>query len=140
MGALTLQSTSSGSHAIIDFVTGNTANGSSLVFSSLVGGNGGFLDIKNWTGTAGSDNSATGNDRLLFATNPGLTNAQLANIAFFDDSNTAFAVGGTLIAYGNEFELVPVPEPGTWVAAALALGAIGFSQRRRLARACTRAS
>jgi len=30
---------------------------------------------------------------------------------------------------------VPVPEPGTWVAAALALGVIGFSQRKRV-RAC----
>jgi autotransporter-associated beta strand protein len=135
MGALTLTSTSSGSHATIDFLTG--ANGSSLVFSSLVGGNGAFLDIKNWTGTAGSDNSATGNDRLLFAADPGLTNAQLANIAFFNDSNVAFTVGGTLIAYGNEFELVPVPEPSTWLAAALALGAVGFSQRKRV-RGCAR--
>src|SRR5207302_8448656 len=53
MGALTLTATSSGSHATFDFLTG--PNGSSLVFSSLVGGNGAFLDIKNWTGTAGSD-------------------------------------------------------------------------------------
>ena len=35
---------------------------------------------------------------------------------------------------GN-FDLVAVPEPSTWLAAGLALGAIGFSQRRRL-RAC----
>jgi fibronectin-binding autotransporter adhesin len=35
---------------------------------------------------------------------------------------------------GN-FELVAVPEPGTWFAAVLALAAIGFSQRKRL-RAC----
>jgi autotransporter-associated beta strand protein len=137
MGALTLTSTSSVSHATFDFLAG--ANGSSLVFggspASLVGGNGAFVDIKFWTGTAGSDNSLTGNDRLLFAINPSLTNAQLANYQFFNDAGTAFAIGGTIIAYGNEFELVPVPEPSTWVAAALALIAIGFSQLRKRSRA-----
>ena len=30
------------------------------------------------------------------------------------------------------FDLVAVPEPSTWFAAALALGAIGFAQRKRL--------
>jgi autotransporter-associated beta strand protein len=33
---------------------------------------------------------------------------------------------------GNDFVLTAVPEPSTWLAAALALGAIGFSQRKRL--------
>jgi len=33
------------------------------------------------------------------------------------------------------FEIVAVPEPGTWFAAVLALAAIGFSQRKRL-RVC----
>jgi fibronectin-binding autotransporter adhesin len=32
----------------------------------------------------------------------------------------------------NQLLLKPIPEPSTWVAAALTLGAIGFSQRRRL--------
>ena len=129
MGALTLQTTSSVSRATIDFLTG--ANGSTLAFSSLVGGNGAFLDIKNWTGTAYTDNGATGNDRLLFGVDPGLTAAQLANVRFFDDSG-AFIGAGEIIGYGNMFELVAVPEPSTWMAAALALGAIGFSQRKRL--------
>jgi len=129
LGALTLQSTTSLLHATIDF--GSGANGSSLVFSSLVGGNGAFLDIKNWTGTPFTDNSATGNDRLLFGIDPGLTAAQLANVRFFDDSG-AFIGAGEIIGYGNMFELVAVPEPSTWLAAALALGAIGFSQRKRL--------
>jgi hypothetical protein len=30
------------------------------------------------------------------------------------------------------FDLIAVPEPSTWLAAALALGAIGFSQRKRV--------
>jgi PEP-CTERM motif len=138
MGALTLTSTSAGSHATFDFLTG--ANGSSLVFSSLASGSGAFVDIKFWTGTIGSDTGATGNDRLLFATDPGLTNAQLANYQFYNDAGTAFAVGGTIIVYGNEFELVPVPEPSTWVGGALALSALGFMQRRRLARVLKRTS
>ena len=33
---------------------------------------------------------------------------------------------------GNDFVLTAVPEPSTWLAAALALGAIGFSQRKRV--------
>jgi len=51
------------------------------------------------------------------------------------------SIGGYLwvVSYtggdGNDFLLVAVPEPSTWLAAALALGAIGFSQRKRL-RAC----
>jgi hypothetical protein len=36
--------------------------------------------------------------------------------------------GGT----GNDFVITAVPEPSTWLAAALALGAIGFSQRKRV--------
>jgi hypothetical protein len=131
MGALTLTSTSAGSHATIDFLTG--ANGSSLVFSSLSGGSGAFLDIRNWTGLLATDDSATGNDRLLFAANPSLTNAQLANFQFFNDSGTTIGSGATIITYGNEFEVVPViPEPSTWIGGALALGAVGYMQRRRL--------
>ena len=37
---------------------------------------------------------------------------------------------------GTEFDLIAVPEPSTWFAAALALGAIGFAQRKRV-RTCT---
>jgi len=42
---------------------------------------------------------------------------------------------GPYFAMDNLDVDVPVPEPGTWVAAALALGVIGFSQRKRV-RAC----
>jgi fibronectin-binding autotransporter adhesin len=130
MGALTLTSTSAGSHATIDFATG--ALGSSLVFSSLSGGSGAYLDILNWTGALRTDSGATTNDRLLFASNPSLSETQLAHFQFFNDAGVAFATGATIISYGNEFELVPVPEPSTWIGGALTLGAIGFTQRRRL--------
>jgi len=39
---------------------------------------------------------------------------------------------GPYFAMDNLDVDVPVPEPGTWVAAALALGVIGFSQRKRV--------
>jgi len=135
MGALSLQNTSSASRATIDFLTG--ANGSSLVFSSLSGGAGAFLDIKNWTGTLFTDNSATANDRLLFGTDPGLSAAQLANVRFFDD-NGAFIGPGGIIPYGNMFELTCIPEPSTWLAGGLAFGVLVFSQKRRLLRAISR--
>ena len=99
---------------------------------------GAFVDIRNWTGLAGeTDPGATGNDHLLLARIQGLTNAQLANIAFYNDSNVAFAIG-TVIAYGNE--LVPVPEPSPWVAEALALLSIGYTQRWKLVPALKRFS
>ena len=130
VGALTLQSTSSGSHAIIDFTN---ANGSTLAASSLIGGSGAFLDIENWThSTLTTDDSSTTNDRLLFANNPGLSASDLANVQFFNDSGTLVSNGGQIITYGNMFELVAIPEPSAWFAAALALGAIVFTQRKRV--------
>lgn len=137
MGALTLQSTSSGSHAVINFTSGT---GSSLVFSSLSGASGAFVDVLNWTGTARMDSGATTNDRLLFATDPGITQVQLANWQFFNDSGTPFATGAMEIAYGNMFEIVPVPEPSTWVAGGLACLALALTHRRRLSRLLARSS
>jgi fibronectin-binding autotransporter adhesin len=131
MGALTLQTTSATSMAVIDFTNGNS---SSLVFSSLSGGSGAFVNVLNWTGTANTDLGTATNDRLLFAADPGLTLTDLANWQFFNDSGTAFAVGGTIIPYGNQFELVPVPEPSTWTGAALALGAVGWMGRKLFAK------
>ena len=42
---------------------------------------------------------------------------------------------GYKLVYGaTELDLVPIPEPGTWAAAALVLGALVLSQRRRLSK------
>ena len=132
MGALTLSATSPSSHIVINFAT----PGSALAFSSLVGAAGQYVDILNWTGNLGFDDGNANNDRLLFASDPGLSQTDLANFNFYSDGgSTLFAAGGTEFVYGNMIELVAVPEPSTWLAAALALGVIGFSQRRRL-RAC----
>lgn len=129
MGALTLTSTSASSHATINFGAG--ANGSSLVFSSL-SGSGAYLDIRNWTGTFGSDDGSSGNDRLLFATDP--SSQDLSHYAFYDDAGALIGGSAEAIAYGNLYELVPVPEPSTWVAGALAFLAVGYTQRRRLSQ------
>jgi hypothetical protein len=75
-----------------------------------------------------------GTDQLYFGTDStGLTLPQLSQISFYSDSGTTFlGTGGFTI--GMDGELGPVPEPSTWVAAALAFGYIGFTQRRRLRR------
>ena len=84
----------------------------------------------------GQTNGNANNDRLLSASDPGLSQTDLANFNFYSDGgSTLFAAGGTEFGYGNMFEIVAVPEPGTWFAAVLTLVAIGFSQRKRL-RAC----
>jgi fibronectin-binding autotransporter adhesin len=133
MGALTLQNTTSLSHAVFNFGVANT--GSSLVFSGLTAGSkGAFVDILNWVGAANTDNSATGNDRLLFVGDPGFTATDLANFAF-----NGFATGAIEIPYGKAgsttiFEIVPIPEPGTWLAGGLALIGLFAVSRRRLSR------
>jgi autotransporter-associated beta strand protein len=127
IGALTLAGGST-----IDFKAG--ANGSTiLAFSGAVSG-AGTISILDWTGTARIDTGAAGNDRLLFVNDPNFSSSQLAQFQFYNDSGTAFATGAMEIVYDGFFELVPVPEPGTWCAAALAMGVIGYSQRRRFTR------
>jgi fibronectin-binding autotransporter adhesin len=131
MATLSLSGTS-GSPVTFDF--GTNINGSSLVFSSLAGTSAGtYVTILNWDGQAGSDNGSTSNDRLLFATDPNFSLADLSNFTF-----TGYNPGAMEITYGNMTEIVPllvaVPEPGTWFAAALALGAIGYVQLRKRSR------
>jgi autotransporter-associated beta strand protein len=126
LGALTLQTNNSSSHEVINF--GSTTAGSSLVFSSLLASSkGAYVDVLNWGGTANSDNGATTNDRLLFASDPGFSAADLANFAF-----SGFGTGAIEIQYGNLFEIVPVPEPSTWVAGVAAVFGLLYHRRRRL--------
>jgi hypothetical protein len=106
---------------------GSAGAGSSLVFDSLTSLSGGsFVNILNWSGMAGGDNGAPGNNRFLFVTNPGNT-IDLSNFNF-----VGFGNGGLVIPYGNIFEIVPVPEPGTWAAGMLTLLAVGFTLRKKL--------
>jgi hypothetical protein len=78
---------------------------------------------------------------LLFASDPLLNQAQLANYSFYSGAGSGLITNGaTEFFYGNMVELVPVPEPGTWFAAALALTAVAYSQRRRLQALLRRAA
>lgn len=118
MGALTLLSNS-----VIDL-----ANGASLLAfaNSSAEAWTGTLNIHNWTGTVGVGD---GTDQLYFGSDAtGLTGTQLSQILFFSDDGTTLLGSGMILSDG---EVVPVPEPGTWAAAALAFGAIAFMQRRR---------
>ena len=117
MGALTLQS-----NATFNFGTDGIGT---FVFSGFTA-NGFTLDIQNWTNsnanivaqTSGIDGM---DDRLIFAGAP-------TDISFitFNGAPSAF-----ILLDPGFYEVVPIPEPGTWSGAALALAAIGFTQRRR---------
>lgn len=123
IGPMTLQQSS-----ILNLATGTSiiafTNSSSKTWT-------GTLSIYNWSGNLVTGN---GTDQVYFGTDiTGLTLGQLGQISFYSDSGTTFlgnAAWGTDLD-GEIVPLTPVPEPGTWVGAALALGAIGFTQRRR---------
>jgi autotransporter-associated beta strand protein len=124
MGAVTLLSNS-----IIDLGSGASviafASSSAQTWT-------GTISIYNWSGIPGAGN---GTDQLYFGTDAtGLTAGQLGQIAFYSDSGTTF-VGWAGYASDLDGEVVPVPEPSTWFATALALGALGFNQLRRMRNA-----
>lgn len=88
----------------------------------------GDLLIYNWTGSTAGD----GTDQVYFGTNAlGLTAAQLGQVRFFSDDGTTF-LGTATFAPGLDGEIVPVPEPATVAAGLLALGTLGWTQRRRV--------
>jgi type VI secretion system secreted protein VgrG len=123
IGALTLWSNS-----IIDLGGGASilafANSSAQTWT-------GTLSIYNWSGTALTGN---GTDQIYFGTDStGLTSTQLSQIAFYSDSGTTL-LGTAVYASGMDGEVVPVTEPSTWFAAALAFGGLGFTQRRRMGK------
>jgi autotransporter-associated beta strand protein len=119
VGALTLSSNS-----VIDL-----ANTSVLHFADSSGQAwSGTLSIYNYSGIPFAGN---GSEQLLFGSNgSGLTQAQLNSISFYSGAGAGFlGTGG--FAPAMDGEVVPVPEPGSWIGAALALGAIGFTHRKR---------
>jgi hypothetical protein len=123
IGMLTLRANST-----IDFTS--AAGGSALVCQTLNFVSGQVVNIAHWTGNPGSN----GLDHLLFATNPNLTANDLRSVQFTNDAGSNFATGGMIIDYNGYYELVPVPEPATWVAGALTLVALlsakGYRMRR----------
>ena len=123
MGALTLTSTS-----IIDLGSGASiiafANSSA---STWTGGT--KLNIYNWSGTP---LTGGGTDQVYFGTDTtGLTSVQLAQVEFFSGAGTGDLGSAIILADG---EIVPIPEPSTWVGGGLALLSVGYTQRRRFGR------
>ena len=67
----------------------------------------------------------------------GITIYTLATFAAHDGVFNPMLVSGIpagyeLVYHTTDLQLVPIPEPATWITGALLLGAIGFTQRRRL--------
>ena len=134
-GSLTLTGTS-----ILDFGTGS--NGNTMTFSSLS-----FsttkLNVYNWSGSAyGAGVADTGTlagdtqDRLLFTGTTGIGTSGDSRIEFFSDGGSNSLGFGQQVAFGSQFELVPitaVPEPATTaLIGSIALCAlIGYRERRR---------
>lgn len=135
LGALTLQSSS-----IIDM--GNVASIIAFANSLVQSPNwNGTLSIYNWSGIALTGN---GTDQLYFGnTSAGLSLTQLADFQFYTGPGTgAFLPGAIILPTGEVLPtgMTPVPEPGTWVAGALALLALGYTQRRRFTLAIAKRS
>lgn len=121
VGALTLQANS-----VINLGTGSSilhfADSSGATWTSSI-----KLSITNWSGNT----SGSGTDQVLFGTSTaGLSSSQIAEIQFVNPDGFAAGTYGAMILSSGE--IVPVPEPATWAAAVLALGAIAWTQRRRL--------
>lgn len=125
VGVGTLTLTSAGSH--IDFGTGTVGVLSFASFSNI---DALTITIDNWTGTANTQGGA-GTDRLIF--NASISSTDLALFEF-----TGYAPGAAAIPLtGGFYEVVPiapVPEASTWLAAGLALVAVGYQQRTRIRR------
>ena len=126
VGALTLTSTST-----INFASGLT---NSLIHFGSIGAHttGAILQLTNWDGNL----NGGGQERLLFS---GATSS-FSSVYMQNEVSFNGTAGYKLIDFGGTyFEVVPVPEPSTYAAGFLAFAALGFSQRRRLARGLKRA-
>jgi autotransporter-associated beta strand protein len=132
LGALILASDSS-----LDFGTGS---GNTLTFTGLTLA-GHTLSIYNWSGThyfsvPSDPGTAAGQDRLLFSGDPGIAGIS-PQLLFYSDSGSTFIGDGKQVLFGSPasaYELVPIPEPGTWLAATALLGLVGWRERRRFIR------
>ncbi|MGI8957315.1 MAG: beta strand repeat-containing protein [Chthoniobacterales bacterium] len=124
VGALTLTNNS-----VFDFGTLGTSN--LIQFAGLgTHTSSALFQIIDWEGTPGS---ANGTDRLLFA------GTSSAFTSLYNQSDVSFngEFGYDVMDFGTFYEVfgvAKVPEPSTWASAALALLAVGYSQRRRFSK------
>ena len=130
LGALSLQS-----NATFDFGSNNIGVGT-FVFGNFTS-NANMLTILNWTSSANALTLTSGvdgiDDRLIFAGLP--TDVSSIN---FNGTPATFILLDTVLGV-DYYEVVPVPEPSTWIGAGLAFGAIVISQRKRVRRLLARA-
>ncbi len=122
IGALTLTATS-----VLNFGPGNS---SILQFGGVgVHTLSTMLQVINWDGTPVTGGAG---DRLLFSGLLADFTSKYSQTDVSFNGNTGYAVA----QFGDYYEVtsgvVPVPEPTTWLAGFLALGTLGYSQRRRL--------
>lgn len=124
IGPLSLLSTS-----IIDM-----ANGASII---AFANSNNLLRVLTWSGTlkiydwTGTPITGAGTDQLYFGSDAtGLSVSQLQQIQFYSGAGTgAYNAGAIILSTG---EVVPVPEPATWLAATFAIGAVGCLRRRQI--------
>jgi hypothetical protein len=89
------------------------------------------LSIYNWTGTTlwnGGDGNNT--DKVYF--NRALSGSELEKISFYSDFGSSFVGNGFQLMAGTyQYEVIPVPEPETWVAALILLAGAGFAWSKK---------
>ena len=136
-GTLTLNG-----NAILDFSSGGGAHANvNLFFNGALVQNGNTLTINNWNaGTSAYGLGATTDlgtfgdlqDRLLFTSSLGFGQGTLLSGISFNLPGLG-NVGAQEVAFGSNFEIVPVPEPATTaLIGSVALCAlIGYRERRR---------
>jgi hypothetical protein len=117
LGALTLSATST-----IDFGLGD--NGNKLVFSGVgthIANT--ILQIANWEGAPFTGN---GSEQLLFAGNT----TDFTNV--YNQADVIFngITGYDAIQFAGFYEITAIPEPSTWIAAALALATLLYGRLR----------
>jgi hypothetical protein len=125
LGALTMSASS-----VIDLT------GTSILHFSDSSSNAwtGTLSIWDWNGTSTTGGGA---EQILFGgTASGLNAGQLLQVSFYSDNGSTLLANSALILPDGEVvpNLTPIPEASTWIGAALALAAVGFMARRRIAK------
>ena len=122
LGALTLAA--AGSH--LDFSTGTVGI---ITFAGFAPGT--FtLTIDNWSGTAATQGNGT-TDRLIFGSN------QSGNLSHFNF--TGYGPGAMQYDLGNGYwEVVPVPEAGTYFSGLLVFALVLFHHRKQLQQSIDR--
>jgi autotransporter-associated beta strand protein len=126
LGALTLTSNST-----INFNLLSAGGVGTLTFASF-SSTGSTLNITNWVSAASFTAQTSGvdgtDDRLIFG------GTVAPNTAFITFDGAASGLIPLDAGFWEVVPLTPVPEPSTWIGAALALGAIGWTQRKRFAK------